>query len=76
MPSFDNIGDKITEVFVDWLKDLINLFIEFLQNSLFNYDGLAGYALDAYNLFVFFGGILLVSVCLGKVITQLLSESE
>lgn len=76
MPSFDNIGDKITEIFVDWLKDLINLFIEFLQNSLFNYDGLAGYALDAYNLFVFFGGILLVSVCLGKVITQLLSESE
>ena len=31
MPSFDNIGDKITEIFVDWLKDLINLFIEFLK---------------------------------------------
>lgn len=76
IPTFDNIGNKITDMFISWLKDLINLFVEFLQNSLFNYEGLAGYALDAYNLFVFFGGILLVSVCLGKVITQLLSESE
>lgn len=76
IPTFDNIGDKITEMIIGWLKDLISLFVEFLQNSLFNYDGLAGYALDAYNLFVFFGGILLVSVCLGKVITQLFSESE
>ena len=76
IPTFDSIGNKITDMFISWLKDLINLFVEFLQNSLFNYEGLAGYALDAYNLFVFFCGILLVSVCLGKVITQLLSESE
>lgn len=73
---FEEAGNKIIEIFIEWLTDLINLFVEFLQNSLFNYDGLAGYALDAYNLFVFFGGILLISVCLGKVITQLLSESE
>lgn len=76
IPTFDNMGDRITEMIIGWLKDLINLFVEFLQNSLFNYDGLAGYALDAYNLFVFFGGILLVSVCLGKVLTQLFVESE
>ena len=70
------MGNKILEMFTNWLKDLVNIFINFLSNILFNYDSLAGYALKAYNLFVFLGGILLVAVCLGKVITQLLSEAE
>lgn len=70
------MGNKILEMFTNWLQDLVDMFVNFLQNILFNYDGLAGYALKAYNLFVFLGGILLVAVCLGKVITQLLSEAE
>ena len=51
------MGNKILEMFTNWLKDLVNIFINFLSNILFNYDGLAGYALKAYNLFVFLGGI-------------------
>lgn len=72
----DKMGDKILVMFTEWLKELVTTFINFLQHVLFNYDGLGGYALKAHNLFVFFGGIMLVAVCLGKVITQLLSEAE
>ena len=72
----DTIGEKVLTMFTEWLQDLVDIFVNFLQHILFNYDGLGGYALKAYNLFVFFGGIMLVAVCLGKVITQLLSEAE
>ena len=72
----DTIGEKILNMFIKWLTNLVDMFVNFLQHILFNYDGLGGYALKAYNLFVFFGGIMLVAVCLGKVITQLLSEAE
>ena len=72
----DKMGNKILVMFTEWLKELVTTFINFLQHVLFNYDGLGGFGLKAYNLFVFFGGILLVAVCLGKVITQLLSEAE
>ena len=72
----DTIGEKVLNMFIKWLTSLVDMFVNFLQHILFNYDGLGGYALKAYNLFVFFGGILLVAVCLGKVITQLLSEAE
>ncbi|UJF16801.1 hypothetical protein LZ578_12095 (plasmid) [Jeotgalibaca sp. MA1X17-3] len=72
----DKIGEKVLSMFTTWLKELVEMFSNFLQHVLFNYDGLGGYALKAYNLFVFFGGIMLVAVCLGKVITQLLSEAE
>lgn len=72
----DTIGEKVLNMFIKWLTSLVDMFVNFLQHILFNYDGLGGYALKAHNLFVFFGGILLVAVCLGKVITQLLSEAE
>ena len=52
------------------------MVVEFLQNTLFDYEGLAGIALDAYNLFVFLGGLLLVTLALGKVIKQMISEAE
>ena len=73
---FANMGNTILETIRDWLIDLVKIFISFLDKILFNYEGLAGIALDAFNLFVWFGGLLLVAVCLGKVLTQLLSEAE
>ncbi|MCI3027551.1 hypothetical protein LMF32_00170 [Desemzia sp. C1] len=76
MPSFDNLGTKILEMIRDWLIELVEIFISFLQNILFNYEGLGGIALQAYDLFVWFGGLLLVSVALGKVINQLVGEAE
>jgi len=71
-----NIGESIKEIFLDWIISAIEMAVEFLQNTLFNYDGLAGIALDAYNLFVFLGGLLLVTLAMGKVIQQLISEAE
>ncbi|MEY8291565.1 conjugal transfer protein TrbL family protein [Carnobacteriaceae bacterium 52-44] len=71
-----NIGESIKNMFLDWIISAIEMAVEFLQNTLFNYDGLAGVALEAYNLFVFVGGLLLVVLALGKVIRQLLSEAE
>jgi len=71
-----NIGDSILEMITEWLESGVDIFIQFIENILLNYDGLAGIALDAYNLFVWLSGLLLVVVCLGKVIAMLLSEAE
>lgn len=76
MFNFDDLGTQILEMIRDWLIELVEIFINFLQNVLFNYEGLGGIALQAYDLFVWFGGLLLVSVALGKVITQLVGEAE
>lgn len=71
-----NIGERLQEMFLDWITSAIGMVVEFLQNTLLNYDGLAGLALDAYNLFVYVGGLLVVTLALAKVIQQLLSEAE
>ena len=51
-----SIGERIKNMFLDWIISAIEMAVEFLQNTLFNYEGLAGIALDAYNLFIFLGG--------------------
>ncbi|HLR73498.1 MAG TPA: conjugal transfer protein TrbL family protein [Pseudogracilibacillus sp.] len=71
-----NIGERLQEMFLEWITSAIEMVVEFLQNILLNYDGLAGLALDAYNLFVYVGGLLVVTLALAKVIQQLLSEAE
>ena len=76
MGLLDGIGDWILETITSWLVELVEIFISFLQNVLFNYNGLGGIALQAYNFFVWLGGLLLVVVALGTVITQIISETE
>lgn len=76
MFNFDDLGTRILEMIRDWLIELVEIFINFLQNVMFSYDGLGGIALQAYDIFVWFGGLLLVSVALGKVINQLVGEAE
>src|SRR5699024_9881582 len=71
-----SIGESIKNMFLDWIISAIEMAVEFLQNTLFNYEGLAGIALDAYNLFIFLGGLLLVVLALAKIINQLVSETE
>lgn len=71
-----NIGERLQEMFLEWITSAIEMVVEFLQNILLNYEGLAGLALDAYNLFVYVGGLLVVTLALAKVIQQLLSEAE
>lgn len=71
-----NIGERLQEMFLDWITSAIGMVVEFLQNTLLNYDGLAGLALEAYNLFIYVGGLLVVTLALAKVIQQLLSEAE
>lgn len=69
-----DIKGNIEEALQEWLTDAVETFLNFLQGVLFNYDGLAGYARDAYNVMVLVGGVLLIALCLGKVIAQLLDE--
>lgn len=76
MGLLDGVGDWILETITEWVTELVEIFISFLQNVLFSYDGLGGIALEAYNMFVWFGGLLLVVVALGTVITQIISETE
>jgi len=72
----ERIGNAILEWITNQLINLVNFFMEFISNVLFNYDGLAGIALDAYNFFAWFAGIALVAVCLGKIFSQMVSEAE
>lgn len=72
----ENLTNNLLETITGWLEQLADFFVQFLENTLFNYDGLGGIALDAYNLFVWLGGLLLVVICLITVINQLVSEGE
>lgn len=76
LPSVSDIGDSVLEMISDWLKSVVDIFISFIKNILFNYEGLAGTALDAYNLFLWVSGLLLVIICLGKVLVMLMGEAE
>lgn len=71
-----DIQGKIEEAVQGWLESAVETFLNFLKSVLFNYEGLAGYARDAYNIMVLVGGVLIVALCLGKVITQLLDEGS
>jgi len=71
-----NIGERLQEMFLDWITSAIGMVVEFLKNTLLNYEGLGGLALEAYNLFIYLGGLLVVTLALAKVIQQLLSEAE
>lgn len=71
-----NIRENIEEAIQAWLEGAVETFINFLNSVLFNYENLAGYARDAYNLMVLVGGILIVALCLGKIITQILDEGQ
>lgn len=73
---WENMGNNILEMIVEWFRSGVEIFLEIMDNILLDYDGLAGIALDAYNLFVFISGLLLVILCLSKVITMLLSEAD
>lgn len=72
----ERISEIISDMIEKWLQGLVDIFISFIKNVVLNYDGLAGLALKAYDMFVWFSGILLVTVCLGKIITMLLSEAD
>lgn len=71
-----DIQGKIEEAVQGWLESAVETFLNFLKSVLFNYESLAGYARDAYNIMVLVGGVLIVALCLGKVITQLLDEGS
>lgn len=73
---FENIGDKILEMIGAWLESAVDIFLGFMENILLNYNGLAGIALDGYNMFVWLSGLLLVVICLGRVVAMLISEGE
>jgi len=71
-----NVSGLIEETLIKWIQSLIQDILQFINQFVFNYDGVAGYALEIYNLFVWLGGLLMVTLALGKVILQIISEGE
>lgn len=72
----DTVKEFIVEWFTDILKDMVDIVVDFISSIVFNYDGLAGTALSAYNMFVWLSAILLVVLCLYEVIKMLVSEAD
>lgn len=70
------MGNKILEMFQDWVQDGTMAIFNILSEFVFGYDGITGYATTLYGLFVFFGGILLVVMVLVKILIYQLSEAE
>lgn len=58
------------------LSDLVDIFVDFISSIVLNYDGLAGTAMKAYNIFIWLSGLLLVVLCLVEIIKMLLSEAD
>lgn len=71
-----DISGAITDMITTWLQEAVDMFLKFIENIIFNYDGLAGTALEAYNLFVWASASLLVILCLVRVVKMLFSEAE
>lgn len=76
MLSSEEISKTIANLFIDGLKDAVDIFVDFISSIVLNYDGLAGTTMKAYNIFVWLSGILLVVLCLLEIVKMLLSEAD
>lgn len=76
MLSSEEISKTIANLFIDGLKDAVDIFVDFISSIVLNYDGLAGTTMKAYNIFVWLSGILLVVLCLVEIVKMLLSEAD
>ncbi|MDE1548542.1 conjugal transfer protein TrbL family protein [Jeotgalibaca caeni] len=70
------MGNRILEMFQEWVQDGTTTLFNILSEFIFGYDGLNGFATNLYGVFVFFGGILLVVMVLVKILIYQLSEAE
>ena len=62
------MGNRILEMFQEWVQDGTTTLFNILSEFIFGYDGLNGFATNLYSVFVFFGGILLVVMVLVKIL--------
>ena len=70
------MGNRILEMFQEWVQDGTTTLFNILSEFIFGYDGLNGFATSLYGVFVFLGGILLVVMVLVKILIYQLSEAE
>lgn len=59
----------------EWLNDLLTAVFKFLAEVLFNHEALSGLFLDVYRIFAVFGGVLLVTIVLFRILNAMLNEA-
>lgn len=70
------MGEKIASMFQEWITDLLETTFNMLGNLIFDHDALSGFFSQLYGIFVAFGGVMLVTIALAKVLIFLLSEAD
>lgn len=70
-----DIKEKVMTMIEEWLNDLLTAVFKFLAEVLFNHEALSGLFLDVYRIFAVFGGVLLVSIVLFRILNAMLNEA-
>ena len=70
------MGAKVAEMFKEWITDLLETTFNLLGKLIFDHDALSGFFSQIYGIFIAFGGVMLVTIALTKVLIFLLSEAE
>lgn len=66
-----NFSEKILEFFLDFISDVLERTFKLIAEVLFNTEGMSGFFLDLYGIFVASGAMLMVCIILFKVIQGL-----
>lgn len=70
------MGERIFKMFSDWITDLLETTFNLLGKLIFDHNALSGFFSQLYGIFIAFGGVMLVTIALAKVLIFLLSEAE
>lgn len=70
-----DIKEKVMNMIEEWLNDLLTAVFKFLAEVLFNHEALSGLFLDVYRIFAVFGGVLLVTIVLFRILNAMLNEA-
>lgn len=74
MGMFGELKKQILQMFNEWLTNLLETVFRFLAKGLFGREGLMGLFADFYAVFITFGGALLLSIVLYRVLHMVLQE--
>lgn len=76
----ENLLNGLPETILGWinktLKGVVEVFIEFIQNIVLNYDGLTGLATNAFHTLTILSAIALITICLFRVLKMLIGEAD
>lgn len=71
-----NIGEKLKEMFNEWLKDLLESIFGFLAKALFSHEDLGGFFSTFVGVFTVFGSSLMLAIVLFRIINAILTEAN